>query len=153
MVPDRHSTRLPSFDYGQTCACFISLVVQNRERLFGKIVNCRVELSDVGMIVAEEWRRTPIVRPGIYLDEWIVMPDHFQAILFIDEETHRANGFVGAHRGAPADPLHRNPRTLGSFIAQFKATTTKRINDLRQTLGQRYGSAIITTVSSGMKLS
>jgi len=59
------------------------------------------------------------------------MPDHFQAILFMDMEIHGDMGAVGAHRCAPEMGLHREPRTLGSIIAQFKATTTKRINEMR----------------------
>jgi len=103
----------------------------------GKIVNAAVHLSDAGQIVKKEWLRTPLVRPGIYLDEWIIMPDHFQAILFMDEEIHRDMGGVGAHRCAPEMELHREPRTLGSIIAQFKATTTRRINEIRAMQGQK----------------
>jgi putative transposase len=65
------------------------------------------------------------------------MPDHLQAILFIDQEIHGDNGNGGAHRCAPGNSLHRKPRTLGSLIAQFKATTTRLINDLRKTPGQK----------------
>jgi hypothetical protein len=82
---------------------------------------------------------SPLLRRigNIYLDESIVMPDHFQAILFMDMEIHRDNRPVGAHRCAPAIGLQRQPRTLGSIIAQFKATTTRRINETRGTPGQK----------------
>jgi len=42
------------------------------------------------------------------------------------------SGQVGAHGRAP---LHRAPRSLGSFIAGFKSAATTRINELRQTPG------------------
>jgi putative transposase len=159
--PYRFSTRMPSFDYGQSCGYFVTLVTVDRQPLFGRIVGGAVELSDAGKIVREEWLRTPSVRPGINLDEWTVMPDHFHAILFVDMEIHRGNGPVGAHhrsyasmdddhrqndrhsadradgRCAPVNPLNRPPRTLGSLIAQFKATTTRRINEIRGTPGQK----------------
>ena len=135
--PYRRSTRLRNFDYGQTCAYFITLCAKNREPLFGRILNKIVELSPAGQAVAEEWLRTPSIRPGIQLDEWIVMPDHFHAILFMDAGIHRENGDVGAHRCAPEDKLHRPSRTLGFLIAQFKATTTRQINEMRGTPGQK----------------
>jgi len=137
IYPERHSIRLHGFDYGQTCAYFVSLVVEDRRPLFGEIINSVVNLSDAGQIVRDEWLKTPSVRPGIFIDEWIVMPDHFQAIVFMDMEIHRQLGPVGAHRCAPADTLRRQPRTLGSMIGQFKATTTRRINELRGTPEQK----------------
>ncbi len=114
IYPYRHSARMPSFDYGQSSVYFITLVTIDRNPLFGQIVNGSVELSEAGRIVEKEWLRTPCIRPGVYLDEWMIMPDHFHAILFIDEEIHRNSGPVGAHRCAPATSLNRPPRTLGS---------------------------------------
>ena len=96
--------------------------------------------------------RTPDIRPGITLDEFVVMPDHFQAIIDIDAEKHQPNKYtrVGAHRGAPCQinndtshpsnteqSLSRAPRSVGSLIAQFKGITTHRINALRDTFGKK----------------
>jgi len=131
IYPYRCSTRMPSFDYGQSCAYFISIVTVDRKPLFGRILNYAVELFEAGRIIQDEWLKTPSIRPGIYLDEWIIMPDHFHAILLMDTDIHRGHGPVGAHRCAPANQLQRQPRTLGSLIAQFKATTTRRINEIR----------------------
>jgi putative transposase len=105
--------------------------------LFGTPTNGIVDLSEEGVIVRAEWLRTPSIRPGIILDEWVVMPDHFQAVLFIDADDHRGMRDVGAHRCAPEMALYRPPRTLGSVIAQFKSTTTRIINDLRRTPGEK----------------
>jgi len=69
IYPDRHSARLRTFDYGQTCAYFVSLCAQDRRPVFGQILNAIVQLSEAGQIVKEEWLRTPKVRPDIYLDE------------------------------------------------------------------------------------
>jgi putative transposase len=137
IYPYRHSTRLRAFDYGQTAAYFVSVVVEDRQHMFGRIVDKIVQLSKAGEIVRDEWLATSWIRPGIYLDESVVMPDHFQAILFMDMEIHRDNGDVGAHRCAPVNPFQRQPRTLGSLIAQFKATTTRKINEIRGTKGQK----------------
>jgi putative transposase len=101
MFPVRSSTRLRGFDYGQSAAYFLTLCVDGRQPILGRILNQKVILSAEGNIVQEEWLNTPIVRPGMHLDEWIIMPDHFQAIVFIDEDRHRPMGGVGAHRSAP----------------------------------------------------
>src|ERR1035437_7220568 len=92
----------------------------------------------------EEWLRTPIIRKSVQLDEWIVMPDHFQAIAFID------NGTVGGASWRPCQSggvpirdsterirfIQPDQRSLARMISQFKATTTRRINEIRQTAGQ-----------------
>lgn len=59
------------------------------------------------------------------------MPNHLHGIVVINqfEATVRS---VGAHGRAP---LHRSPRSLGSFIAGFKSAVTKRVNEIRQTPG------------------
>jgi putative transposase len=142
MPGHRRSVRLPDVDYGRSGLYFVTLVTQDRDPLFGRIVDGQVYLSPAGEIVREEWLRTPDIRPGINLDEWIVMPDHLHTIIDIDSETHRSMKFgcVGAHRGAPCpsntgQSLFRASRSLGSLIAQFKGVTTHRINAIRNTPG------------------
>jgi putative transposase len=150
MYPNRSSTRLRGFDYGQSGAYFITLCILRRQPIMGRLQNGVVLLSPIGAIVREEWLQTPQIRPGMHLDEWIIMPDHFQAIVMIDDDRHRpiggsieeagkSNGDVGAHRCAPGQTVtfHRPSRSIGSFIAQFKATTTRLINELNNDHGQK----------------
>ena len=89
-------------------------------------------LNALGQIVQEEWLRTPQIRSEIELDEFVIMPNHFHAIVIITA--------VGAHGVRPLNvagvetrahrraPLHRSPRTLGSLMAGFKSACTRRIN-------------------------
>jgi hypothetical protein len=63
----RKSIRLSHYDYGGSGTYFITLCVQNRTCLFGKVVD-RSVLNDLGRIVATEWRRTAEIRPNVALD-------------------------------------------------------------------------------------
>ena len=144
MSGHRHSQRLPDVDYGRTGLYFVTLTSLNRVPMFGEIINGQVHLSPAGEIVKKEWLKTPIIRPGIVLDEWQIMPDHFHFIVDIDSETHRYKGGegadrgVGAHRSAPSrseNPFKRESRTLGSMIGQFKSVTSHQINEIRGTPG------------------
>jgi REP element-mobilizing transposase RayT len=93
-------------------------------------------LSEIGRIVADEWERTPHVRPYVALDAWVIMPDHLHGIVRIvpDGRAHssvhcpdgvdpqqdlRASGYSGPDR------LHSG--SLGAMIGQFKGASTKRI--------------------------
>ena len=61
------------------------------------------------------------------------MPNHIHGIMVIRDQS----GVVGAHGRAPLPQTpHRQPRSLGSFVAGFKSAATKRINVIRGTPGQ-----------------
>lgn len=104
-------------------------------------------LSPIGAIVAEEWQRTPIVRPNVAIDAWVVMPDHFHGIIAMrpddgvadDVETPRrgvstlpAPGGLPPPGGMP--PSGASGRrsvlragSLGAIVGQWKSVSTKRI--------------------------
>lgn len=156
----RRSVRMRGYDYAGPGAYFVTLCVRQRECLLGEIVrtdsvgahgraprssaiargmslamvsgltgNVCMKLSGFGTIVQDEWRRSVFIRPEIELDAFVVMPNHVHGIIIITE--------MRAHGRAPLQPdwFNRKPRSLGSFIAGFKSTTTKRINIIRGTPG------------------
>lgn len=133
----------------------------DQQNLFGEIVNDKMELNEYGEIVHDEWQRTGQIRNEILLDEFIVMPNHFHGIIFINHPV------VGATGGRPMSPARtarpmgcgdrpndmddcrndkgdrRSPlqdghphgpqkRSLGSLMAGFKSAVTKRINKTRK---------------------
>ena len=128
----RRSIRLREYDYAQPGAYFVTMVTNDRECSFGEVLDARARLNEYGEIVRQEWVRTAEIRSEIVLDVLIVMPNHVHGILFIrpPEEPTVSNRPVGPHGRAP---LHRPPRTIGSFVAGFKSIVTKRINVLRGT--------------------
>ena len=85
-------------------------------------MNDEVQLLPVGMIIVEEWQRTPAVRPNVTIDEWIVMPDHFHGIIAIHRDD--ADG-TDASSPPPASVLRAG--SLGAIIGQWKSVSTKRI--------------------------
>jgi REP element-mobilizing transposase RayT len=96
--------------------------------LFGSVVSGKVKLSRIGQIVEDEWLRTPVIRPRVGLDEFILMPDHFHAIVSLGENCWTQQ-----------EPLirARPKRSLGSLIAGFKSVSTVRVNRIRGTPGRR----------------
>jgi putative transposase len=134
----RSSARLETFDYASNATYFITVCTFSREHLFGEIVDGKMQLNDSGQIVLEEWERTAEIRPEMTLDAFIIMPDHIHAIIWISQSNasnEREPDAVGAHGGAPLrtgkSPLVRPPKSLGSFVAEFKSAATKRIYESR----------------------
>ena len=130
----RRSIRLPGYDYSQSGAYFVTICVDRRRCLFGDVIDGQMRLNQYGAIVAEEWQRSSVIRQEIELDGWVVMPNHFHAIVII-------NNPVGANGRSPlpnASPIPRmKPKSLSSLMAGFKSITTKKINILRDAPGAK----------------
>ncbi len=142
------SARLQGYDYGQNGAYFITICTNNREHYFGEISNNEMILNQIGLIVKNEWIITPEMRPdmNLRLDEYIIMPNHFHAIIVIGENEYNLKHSTeyGMER---RDAMHRvsttttnpNPgnkfgpqsKNLASIIRGFKSavsTNTRKTN-------------------------
>lgn len=132
------SSRLQHYDYGSNGAYFITICTQDRENFFGKIVNETMLLSKEGKIIKQEWRKTPKMRKNVVLGEWIIMPNHFHAIINVDNGRdvlkNRRMQKDGKHMrhmqcvstGNAFGPQRNN---LASIIRGFKGSCTKKIRE------------------------
>ncbi|MFA6038682.1 MAG: hypothetical protein WCV62_01695 [Candidatus Peribacteraceae bacterium] len=119
------SARCAPWDYASSGAYFVTINTKDRIPWFGAVRNGFMGLSDVGSIVAEEWMKTPAIRPYVILDEWIVMPDHMHGIIVIRKRIH------GEQNGTRKPHHQRNWQSgsLGVIIHQIKRSCTIRIHD------------------------
>ena len=62
---------------------FVTCQVARNKSIFGAIVGERCELNSFGRQVEEYWRGLPAKYPELELDEFVVMPNHFHAIVRI----------------------------------------------------------------------
>ena len=62
---------------------FVTSQVARNKSIFGAIVGERCELNELGQRVEAYWRELPAKHPELELDEFVVMPNHFHAILRI----------------------------------------------------------------------
>jgi REP element-mobilizing transposase RayT len=85
----RRSIRLKGYDYSQQGLYFITLCVQNRVCLFGEIVNGQMALNKYGQIAHNEWLNTATIRKNVTLHQFVVMPNHFHAIIEINGDDGR----------------------------------------------------------------
>jgi REP element-mobilizing transposase RayT len=123
------SDRLQEWDYAESAWYHITICTKNKEPFFGEIVHDEMRLSRLGVIVEEEWKHTERLRLNVSLDEFIVMPNHFHAIVCIINDSLPITNPVETPRwGVSATASrHWKPGTLGSIINQYKGKCTKRI--------------------------
>jgi len=126
------SSRAQWWDYGSNAAYFVTICAANRECLLGKIENNEMVLSDIGCMVQQEWEKSFEIRNELFCDAFAIMPNHIHAIVRIDKNDNvnsdNIDVFVETHGRAS---LHRSPKSISSFIAGFKSSATKRINEIR----------------------
>jgi REP element-mobilizing transposase RayT len=100
------------------------------------------------------------MRAELFCDTFVIMPNHIHAILRIENDIVGAGGIVGTHgrasqldgrasqldgRASQLDSrafqqnqtssitgvAYRSPKSISSFVAGFKSSATKRINEFR----------------------
>ena len=136
------TARVSWWNYANNGAYFITICTENREHYFGKIENGKMILSEIGLIVQQEWDKSFEIRAELFCDVFVIMPNHIHAILRIDnncpDETR-----VGPHGSADLQQIgrayvpkshgvaYRPPKSISSFVAGFKSAATKRINEFR----------------------
>lgn len=167
------SARLNGWDYTAADIYFITICTKNKMHWFGEVTSetpgiASVKLSDIGLIVQEEWLRTPEIRAdmNLLLDEFVVMPNHFHGIIFIGENDYnREDAMHGdaTHRDAThgvstikSTKIKFGPqrKNLGSVIRGFKSAVTAkaRIKHPGFTWQERYHDHIIRNHESFIKI-
>lgn len=128
------STRIPSWDYGSDGYYFVTICTKDKVCYFGDVVDGEMRLSKIGWIVATEWQKTPEIRPGVFLDFWIIMPNHIHGIIIIQNENIIETPIVETPSLASLrnDIPYKNEfgpqnRNLSSIIRGFKSSVTKQI--------------------------
>lgn len=86
----RKSPRHPGFDYSRPATYSLTVNTSQWRRLFGEIIQGQMHLSDAGRAVESTWLELPLHYPNIVLDRFVVMPDHFHAIVILLAFIHRA---------------------------------------------------------------
>lgn len=130
--PQRHhrrSIRLKGYDYTRPGAYFVTVIVRQRERMLGRVVDGAMVLSAAGQAVFDCWEAIPRHVPFALLDTLVIMPDHLHALIIITEDAP-----AGAH--APTGRARGTVRrSLPAIIQNVKSVSARKINQLRGTPG------------------
>jgi putative transposase len=156
----RRSICLMGYDYTMDGAYFVTICTLGREHVFGTVAKGEMLLNDCGREVARCWTWLAEQYPYVYLDEWIVMPDHTHAIIVIADSPNEGvpsndsttntpcrGGSRTAHlrTASTTNPVNRKTdgtllastqrKPLGRLICAFNTVSTRCVNDLKSTPG------------------
>ena len=146
------STRLKGWDYSSEGSYFVTICTQDRDNLFGRVANGKMELNQYGKIVNQCWFDLPNHYDNIRLDEFVIMPNHVHGIIIIDNRINYVDVETGlkpvstvipTETVVPNDTIFTNKTTkpmkhhgLFEFVRAFKTFSGRRINELRQSQGK-----------------
>jgi len=162
------SNRWQNWDYSAPGNYFITICIQDREEILGKIINGEMQLSAYGEIVKNEFIKMAQYHQRATLDEWVIMPNHVHCIITLGEYGN-IDGNDGALDSAgdgngdaigdgnvekihefslqkPTAPTEndikqyrrlRRKMLIPVITGKFQQQTSKQINILRNTAGQK----------------
>ncbi|GAB4244278.1 MAG: transposase [Stanieria sp.] len=138
-IQHRRSIRLKGYDYTQPGMYFVTICAYQRQCIFGDIVDGQMVLNQYGSIVAQTYQWLSQRYHYVYLDEWIIMPNHFHGIIVIIDTPRRGSSRTAPTSTVPIQNISTSsnhvskPKPLGRLIGAFKTVSTKHINILRDT--------------------
>jgi REP element-mobilizing transposase RayT len=114
---------LRGYDYSQPGKYYVTICSENKEHLFGQVVEGEMHRNELGEHVALCWKW--LARRYVYvdLDEWMVMPNHLHGIIVVTD------------RGGGSRTVPTKRKTLGSLMGAFKTVSTDWYNQQRGTPG------------------
>ena len=78
------STRLRGYDYGSEGWYFVTICVHRRHCIFGEVRGIDVDLTMAGQIAQRCWQEIPKHHRGVFIDQFIIMPNHMHGIVILD---------------------------------------------------------------------
>ncbi len=135
------SNRRRGWNYANEGAYFITIVTANRECVFGDVVNGEIRYSQLGQIAYDEFMKSFEIRHELQIGAFCLMPNHLHAILILDNDD-----FVGMHDSVETHGraslqsqsngiAYRSPKSISSFVAQYKSSVVSRYDDWVDTVG------------------
>lgn len=127
-IHHRRSIRLKGYDYSRAGGYFVTVCTQNRECVFGKILNAEMILNDAGGMVQGVWDELPVHYPGVQIDSFVVMPNHIHGIIILTGSNVGAGPRTCPDQGVEnGQPRGVAPTmSLPDVVHRFKLMTTTR---------------------------
>lgn len=154
--------RIQGWNYGSKATYFITIVTKGRDSFFGKIINNKVELNEIGRIAEKEWHKTIELRPDMNLKigPFIVMPNHFHGVIEIGENEYNKqetrNKSLNNVKGENPNKNKFGPQSknLASIIRGYKSSVTVQSRKINSEFGWQanYFESMIRDTESYKKI-
>lgn len=125
-VLHRRRLRLKDRDYSLDGAYYVTLVVQDRNRCFGELINSEKKLNEYGKIVTRQFEWMQQQYQYVEIPVWVVMPEHIHALIEIRKGQVATDPDQSSSTDShPTDKIKPLPELIGAL----KTTSSKKIHE------------------------
>ncbi|MFV9507890.1 MAG: transposase [Oscillochloridaceae bacterium umkhey_bin13] len=140
---DRQTTRLRGYAYNSTGIYYVTICTESKGNIFGYKSDASITLNEIGKIAQTTWLSLTEHYSNIYLDTFIIMPDHVHGIITLLYPTNSDCINLNVLIGTSDEPKHMQnsfpkplqPGSLPVIVRAFKSSVTREVNILRGTPG------------------
>ena len=131
------------WDYSAPGSYFITMCIEDREAILGKIINGEMHLSEYGEIVKNEFLQMGNYNKRATVDRWVIMPNHVHCIITLGHVDANAVEKIHEFSLQPTEidikqyRRMRRKMLIPLLEGKFKTLTSKQINILRKTPGRQ----------------
>jgi len=160
-IHHRRSIRLKGYDYSRAGLYFITICAQNRQCLFGDIVNDEMMLNEYGLIAHEQWEKIQERFSNIELDVFQIMPNHMHGIVRVEatlavvpDTTASFDAIESDDAGVSDDAIESDDTGVSDLVASDAVVSDKgaRVNRARTTVGDIIGAYKSLVANECLKL-
>ena len=142
------SLRLKDWDYSSAGWYYVTICTNGKKKYFGEVVNGKIILNDLGNIVKKFLTEIPHHFSNVFIDLFVVMPNHIHVIIIIENNGRDVACNVSINR---MSIISLRPRSLSSIVRSYKSAVTRYVRnniDEKFTWQQRYYEHIIRNEKS-----
>ena len=119
--PKRKELRIPKYDYSSSGGYFVTICVKDRRSILSDFIKPvgggaldapQLRLTQWGRIVEKHLLSSENIS-GVKIDQYVIMPDHIHAIIFLDPDKYKAP-LNGSSR-APTPTNEMLPHIVSTF--------------------------------------
>jgi len=130
----RKLNRMREYDYSQNNYYFVTICTKNWKYWLGRVGNYKMFINQFGIIVKQQWLWLIEQYPYVFLDTWMIMPNHIHGIIIIDSTLeYSKHGFKDNSRLVAtgldlSSQKNQKILSLSNIIGAFKTTSSKLIH-------------------------
>ena len=116
-LPKRKSPRLSGYDYSTANHYFVTVCTHEKSCIFGSADT----LNERGSIAEKELLRTASRFENVFVDKYVVMPNHIHAIIVIEnaEKPPSLSTVIGSYKSAVSRKIHDSAPELRVWQKSF----------------------------------
>lgn len=114
--------RLKEFDYASNASYFVTICTYQQKPYFGRVVDELMRLSQLGRVAWDCWGLIPTYYNYVFLESFIVMPNHIHGVLTI---RRGPQNIVGLQDKPKMNHFGAQSGNLGAIIRGYKVGVKK----------------------------